>query len=295
MSTVGIIGLGNMGRGMATALIGAGFQVATVTRSSQSRSRPLPAGLEVRGSMAALLAQAEVVLLSLPDPQTVVQVVEGPDGIRAHGRAGLIVIDTTTSEPASTRRIAADLAERNISFVDAPVSGAPALAHQGKLTVMAGGTPAQLERAGPVLNAIAARVFHVGPSGAGHMAKLANNLMAAAHLLVAEEVVALAEAAGMERARFLEIVNASSGRSFVTERVYPDWILDGRFDLGFSIRLMRKDVRLAIQAAQRMPVFLPMVAAAATRWLDNSREIDDDEDVTFVAELTRRRMQAEAT
>jgi 3-hydroxyisobutyrate dehydrogenase len=295
MQAIGVIGLGNMGRGMALALQRAGFSVLGTAASPVTRAKRAKEGIAVADSLAEVAANADVIVLALPTPASVEQVVIGPDGLLAHGRRGLLVIDTTTSHPDLTRALADRLAGAGIALIDAPVSGAPEVALAGGLTMMIGGADADVVRAQPVLAALSAKRIHLGAVGAGHTAKLANNLLVASHFIMAAEVVRMAKEAGVATDQFIQVVNASSGRSFVTEHAFPKWILSGTFDLGFTAKLMRKDVRLAGDMIDKLKLDLPLVAEAVRLWADSAATLGDDEDVTRVVELgTRARNLAAA-
>jgi 3-hydroxyisobutyrate dehydrogenase len=153
---------------------------------------------------------------------------------------------------------------------------------------MVGGRAQALERARPVLDALAAKVVHVGDSGAGAVAKLANNLLCAAHLLTTGEAMGLAKAAGVAPARVLEAVNAASGRSAVSEVNMPRWILSGAFDSGFTMGLMRKDVRLAGRLAAATDAELPLSRAVVELWAASAAALADDADFNRIAALPDR-------
>jgi 3-hydroxyisobutyrate dehydrogenase len=293
IKTVGIVGLGNMGTGMALSLQRAGFRVLGTAASEQTRARASAQGIETLESPRVLARHCDAIVLSLPTPEAVASVVEA-QGLKAGGRRGQIVIDTTTSDAPTSRRIAASLQEAGIAFIDAPVSGGPDVARKGQLTMMLGGTAEDVARAEPVLQAIGALRVHVGPLGAGNLAKLANNLMAASHYLVASELMLLVQQAGLDVETFLQVVNASTGRSFITERVYPTWICSNRFDVGFAIKLMRKDVRLATEEIRRMGLALPVAALVAQEWLQSGEWVGDEEDITRIVELPARRAGKQA-
>ncbi|MGL5117500.1 MAG: NAD(P)-dependent oxidoreductase, partial [Beijerinckiaceae bacterium] len=197
---VAVIGLGQMGLGMATTLAGKGFAVIGHDVSEAAATRAREVGIPVAPSRAMALADTQVILLSLPLAAHVAETVEGPGGVLASAAPGTVIIDTSTSEAAVSRRLAALLAPRGIDFVDAPVSGGPAGARAGTLTVMLGGAVEAVSRARPALDAIAAKVIHVGASGAGNVAKLVNNLLVAVNLLTVSEAMRLSEAAGVPTA-----------------------------------------------------------------------------------------------
>ncbi|WP_237217889.1 NAD-binding protein, partial [Falsiroseomonas oryziterrae] len=163
----------------------------------------------------------------------------------------------------------------------APVSGGPAGAGAGSLTVMAGGAAEALEAARPVLARIAARIVHVGEAGAGQVAKLVNNLLVATHLVAAAEALRIGEAAGVPVASLLPVVNAASGRSAATEVNLPRWVLSGSFDSGFTAGLMRKDVRLAMELASAVGADPGACGRAAAAW--EAAPVGDDADFNRVA------------
>jgi len=284
---VGVVGLGRMGAAMAATLGRAGVPVAGFDIDGRARKGAAVAGLEVTGDLARLVADCPVLLASLPDDAAVTALVEGPHGILG-GPAGRLLIDTSTIEPATARSLAARLAAAGHAMLDAPVSGGPAGAAAGTLTVMVGGSAAALERAKPVLDALARTVVHVGDSGAGAVAKLANNLLCAAHLLTTGEALRLARAAGVEPARVLEAVNAASGRSAVSEVNMPRWILSGSFDSGFTMGLMRKDVRLAARLIEASGEAAPVSREVAACWAASAGTLADEADFNRIAALDER-------
>lgn len=285
MTTIGIIGLGNMGRGMALTLQRGGYRVLGFDVVAATRDALARDGIETHGEIAALCAAADMLVLSLPTAAIVEDVVTGPGGILAHRKDGLLVVDTSTSHPQTTRRLAELLAAAGMAMIDAPVSGGPKGALAGTMTMVIGGTDADVMRATPVLEAMSAKRVHVGPSGAGHMTKIINNLLCAAHLLTGAEAVRLARAAGIDAERMLEGINAGSGRSGVTLVNFPTWISNGAFDSGFTMKLMRKDVRLAEQVVGELGLDLPLAGATARIWAESAAAIADGEDFNRIVEL----------
>jgi 3-hydroxyisobutyrate dehydrogenase len=287
LQTIGIIGLGNMGRGMALTLLRKGFAVIGHDATPATRAALAAEGVAVRDSAAAAAGDCDMVVLSLPTADIVESVVAGPDGLAGSARPGLIVIDTSTSHPETSRRMASLLAGKGAAFLDCPVSGGPKGAHAGTMTMVIGGDSGALARAEPVLAAMTGKRVHVGPVGAGHATKLVNNMLCAAHLLLAGEALRMAGAAGVEPERLLAGLNAGSGRSGVTEVNLPLWVLNGAFDSGFTMKLMRKDVRLAAE------VFgadgLPMAAEAARLWASSADAIGDSEDFNRIVGFREKR------
>jgi 3-hydroxyisobutyrate dehydrogenase len=285
---IGLIGLGNMGRGMALTLKRKGFDVLGTDVNPSIRASLTKEGISVRETIGEVVSECDIVMLSLPTAHIVEQVVSGPNGILTNAKPGLLVVDTSTSHPETTRRLAGALNAAGMSMLDAPVSGGPKGAITGTMAMVIGGAKEDLERAEPVLAAMTAKRVHVGDIGAGHVAKIANNLFAAAHLLIAGEVTRMAAKAGVPTEQLLQGINAGSGRSFITEHSYPTWIMNGQFDSGFTMKLMRKDVRLSQELIAALAIDLPMAAKVAELWALSAESISDDEDFNRIVELGTR-------
>lgn len=236
----GFAGLGAMGGGMCRRLADRGFEVIAFD---------LDAGLVraagehpgVTGAADVPELAAPVVVTMLPDGAAVRSVAER---LLPHLAAGALIVDTGSSAPDDTRSLAELAGRHGVSVVDAPVSGSPAAARSGGLTLMAAGPAAAVDRAEPVLAALG-RVFRVGPSGAGHALKALNNLLSSINLAAVAEVMLAGRAYGLEPAVMLSVINASTGRNHASETKLPDHVLPGTFDSGFALRLMLKDIRIA--------------------------------------------------
>jgi len=193
-------------------------------------------------------------------------VLTGEGGLLGSPARHRLVIDTSTSDPDLTRTLHARLAAAGHALVDAPVSGGPAGAASGALSIMVGGVPEAVERAKPVLDILGQKVSVVGGPGDGHIAKLVNNVLVAGHLILAGEAMRVGVAAGATLDALLTVVNGASGRSAVTEVNYPRWIASGSFDSGFTMGLMAKDVGLALELAERTGLAIPMLREVRERW-----------------------------
>lgn len=240
IGSVGVIGLGAMGRPIAETLARAGFRVRGFD-TSEARRAGLP------GTVAALedLDGVDAVVLSLPNDA----VVDGVVKALCRFSAVPLIIDTSTVSPVTARLMSEAAYAAGGAYIDAPVSGGAAGAAGGSLLVMTGGDTAPIERAMPVLDVLARKVVRCGGPGSGAVVKLANNMLCAGHLLLAGEALRIAEAGGVEAGPLLEALNAGSGRSAVTEVNLPRWVLSGAFDSGFTLALMAKDARLAAELA----------------------------------------------
>jgi 3-hydroxyisobutyrate dehydrogenase-like beta-hydroxyacid dehydrogenase len=241
MPPVGIIGLGNMGGRIAGRLLAGGEEVVGYDTSAAAVDA---SGAAPSASVVEVVEAADTVLLSLPDSSVVEAVVLGEGGVLGSCRPSQVVVDLSTASPASTVRIHAALAERGAPYVDAGISGGAKAAEQGTLTIMAGGSAEALERVRPVLAHFAARVFHLGESGAGHTAKLLNNYLNGVSLAATAEVMIAARRAGLDLSQLLEVVNASSGVNFATLERFPHIVKGDYLEGGLTVDLMAKDVLL---------------------------------------------------
>jgi len=283
--TVGMIGLGNMGLGMASVLVAAGYTVFGFDPAAESSAKAARIGVTLADSAGEVFAKAPIVVLSLPTAAIVDKVVTGPDGVAARASGRCVVIDTSTSEPQASRRLAALLSKNGHGFLDAPVSGGPSGAASGKLAMMIGGAEQDLADARAVIDALATKVMHVGTSGAGNVAKLVNNLLVAAHMLTTSEALKLAQSAGVSAEAALGVINAATGRSAISEIHVPTWVTTERFDSGFSAGLMRKDVRLALAMAAEVGQTLPVGSLIGKLWEESRHTVPDEEDFTRLAAL----------
>ncbi|EHJ95823.1 NAD(P)-dependent oxidoreductase [Agrobacterium tumefaciens] len=277
---VGIIGLGSMGLGMAQTLAGKGFRTLGFDLSEERKELAQQSGVVAVDTIAHAFEESTFLVFSLPTAKDVASVVNDQiEILKSRSAQRVIIIDTSTSEPDVSRELAAKLALLGHGFLDAPVSGGPAGAASGKLTMMIGGTDEDVALARPAIEAMSAKALHVGPSGAGNVAKLVNNLLAAAHMVTTSEGLKLALAAGIDPEAALRVLNAASGRSMISEVHFPTWIMSDKFDSGFSMGLMRKDVRLAHELAARTGADLPMAEIVAKLW-SGSSDLKDSDDFT---------------
>ncbi|WP_042270474.1 NAD(P)-dependent oxidoreductase [Paraburkholderia heleia] len=285
MKTVGVIGLGNMGRGMALSLKRGGFNVLGFDAAPGVAAKLQEEGVQARASISDITRDADVLILSLPTSDIVEQVVLGEGGVAASAKPGLIVVDTTTAEPGSTRKVAAALAERKVGFVDGPVSGGPKGAATATMTMVLGGSDADVAAVEPILAVMSAKRVHVGPVGAGHVTKIINNMLTGVHLLAASEAVRAAEANGVDPEKLVEALNGGSGKNSATLTNYPTWIFNGKFDSGFTMKLMRKDVRLAMALLDSADATAPIAKEAGRLWAASADSIGDAEDFNRIVQF----------
>lgn len=260
---VAFLGLGAIGRPMAVHL--ARRHQLTVWNRTAERARSFAA--EYPATVAATpreaAAGAEVIITCLPTSQDVERLLEGADGLEAGLQPGALFLDCTSGDAATTRRLAARLAGKAVAFADAPVSGGTNGAAQGILTVMVGGDAAVFERALPVLQAFGKRIVHMGPLGSGDAMKAVNNTLLGVNILaLAEGLTALAKA-GVNPRVAVETLNASSGRSFVSEQLIPERVLTGAWPVTFRLALLDKDVGICIQLLRELGLPAPLLERAA--------------------------------
>ena len=246
--TVGFIGLGIMGRGMARNLLKAGFSVRVWNRT-QSRVDELAAeGAATAQDPASLAAQVDILITCVSDTPDVEAVLVGDNPPGAiHGlRPGSLVIDMSTISPHATRALAEKLQARGVEMLDAPVSGGSEGAARGTLTIMVGGAAEQVARARPVFEAMGKTITHVGDAGAGHAVKALNNYVSAAGLTAAAEALLAGQRFGLDPAVMTDVINSSTGKNNTTEHKVKQYMLNGAFNSAFSLQLMAKDLGIAM-------------------------------------------------
>ena len=283
----GFVGIGNMGAPMAAAVAGAGFSV-TVFDADSDRAAAFAgrAGVARAGSLPELAGSCDLVITMLPDDRIVRDVVlggrdQGPRLVDGLAR-GAVIVDMSSSAPDATRRLGADLAGFGVALLDAPVSGGVSRAVSATLSIMVGGDAAVLERALPVLSAMG-RPTHVGPLGSGHAAKVLNNMVSAAGLAVAAEALVIAERFGIAPETLVDVLNASTGRNNSTENKFRQFILNHRYDSGFALDLMVKDLGLAVDVARSQGVGAELGRACLDVWRRAQQTVPPGADHTEIA------------
>lgn len=244
---VAFLGLGAIGTPMATHV--AKQHQLTVWNRTAARAAEFAErhGATVASSPREAAAAAEVVITCLPTSSDVASLLDGPDGLLAGLARGSLFLDCTSGDPEATRQIGARLAPLGIEFADAPVSGGTNGAEAGTLTVMVGATEAVFARARPILECFGRRVEHMGPLGAGHAMKAVNNALLAVNVLAVGEGLTALVKSGIEARKAVEVLNASSGRSFVSEYLVPQRVLTRMWPLTFRLALLDKDARIAAE------------------------------------------------
>jgi len=246
---VGFVGLGNMGVPMASLLAGAGYKLVVADTNPEALERFVArVDCDQAGTLRDLGAQCRVVITMLPDGRAVRQVLMDEEGIAGALQPDSVVIDMSSSSPVGTRELAAELAERRIRLVDAPVSGGVRRAVDGTLAIMAGGAQEVIESVRGILESMGS-VHHAGAQGCGHAMKALNNYLSAGTLTLTAEAILAGTRFGLDAKTMLDILNVSTGRSNTTEYKYPTFIVPRTFNAGFTTGLMAKDLRLALDVA----------------------------------------------
>jgi 3-hydroxyisobutyrate dehydrogenase-like beta-hydroxyacid dehydrogenase len=277
---VGLVGLGLMGRPMAANLLKAGYEL-TVWNRTASRADALVAQGAKRAATPREVAEAsEVVFTIVSDPPALESVLWGEAGIFGGLRRGAVLVESSTVAPELEKRAAAAAASKGAEFLEAPVTGGTWGAEKGELVFMVGGDAATLQRVEPVMQAVGKRFFHLGPVGAGQTVKLAMNLLLAVQVEAFAEALALVTRAGIAGEKLVDVMQSSMGRSGLLDIKAP-MMLKGEYKPSFPLRLMHKDMSLALDLANQLGVPLP--AAAATREILSATKGAATEDVDFSA------------
>lgn len=263
MAKVGFIGLGAMGRPMAGNLAKKGFELVVHDVRAEPVEALVKLGAQLANGIAGVAQAAEIVITMLPDSPDVEAVMLGPDGVAANGRAGQLVMDMSTVDPATTDRVAAALGKQGMAFVDAPVGRLAAHAERGESLFMVGGRAEDVARVRPLLDAMGTTVFHCGPAGAGMRTKLVNNYLAIFSCMLNAEALALAAAFKLDLQTTLDVIHGTTAVNGQNKINFPNKVLKGDTAPGFRIALAHKDASLITEAARKAGV--PMFVGAAAR------------------------------
>lgn len=279
--TIAFVGLGNMGYPMVLNLVGKGYQVRGFDLSKDAVAKAVAAGAVKAATAAEAVADAQALVLMLPNSRIVGSVVEDlivsgalPDGTT--------VIDMSSSEPVATRELGARLREAGVGLVDAPVSGGVTGAQKATLSIMAGGDDEDVEHVTELLSTLGT-VIRTGPLGSGHAMKAFNNLLSATHLWATSEVMIAGQRFGLDPATMLTVFNGSSGRSGSTQNKWPNFILPGSYDSGFGLALMLKDMKIALGIADAASTDLVLGEAAVDLWSKAAYDLAPTADHTEIA------------
>ena len=282
MDKIGFIGLGNMGRPLADRLI-KNYQLYAFDLDKNNLQYFTNKGAVACSSPSEVASHVNHIFLCLPTSKIVEAVVNGDNGLTVSAKRGAYIIDMTTGEPEITRKISNSLEEKEINFIDAPVSGGPKGAHQGNIAVMVGGTESQFAEIKPIMDDISSNIFYAGKIGSGHSIKAGNNLLNLICRMATFEVISLLVKDGVDPKKAVEIIQKSSGRNYATEITLPDNILSGKMMQGFSTGLMKKDAGVATKIANLNQVEIPLGKLAQELLESTIDQFGDDADMSNVA------------
>jgi len=283
---ISLIGLGLMGRPMGMNLLKAGYALAVWNRTASRAEELVAAGAKLAKSPQEAAASADFLLTMVSDPPALEQVLWGPNGAMPALKRGAIYVDSSTVSPALARKTAAACTERGVRFLDAPVTGGDWGAKKGELVFMIGGDAETLKEAEPILSVMGKKLFHLGPHGAGQTIKLAMNMILALQVDALAEALALVTRAGIQGEKLVEVMQSTMARSGVLDVKAPN-LLKGEYVPSFPLRLMHKDLGLALDLANQIGVALPATAAARETYSYVKGAAKEDLDYSAVMKFWR--------
>lgn len=279
---IGFVGMGVMGAPMAAQLSRAGYPLVVFDKhrptAEQVTSQLKDAAI---GETPAEVAGAcDMVITMVPNGRVVQKIVLDDDGLLKGFKKGALLLDTSSSEPWLTRDTAAALAQKGVGMVDAPVSGAQAGAQAGTLVFMVGGKKSAVDRVRPLLDIMGEKIFHLGPIGSGHIMKCINNLITAMTFMATAEAMALGKAFGLDPYVMTEVLNVSTGMSWISQTHIRQRILNRKFDDPFKLELMVKDIGIAMELADSREIPLPLSSLGHHLWRASSRQTEPDASIS---------------
>lgn len=284
--SIGFIGLGLMGKPMAQNLLKAGFPLTVWNRTASKADDLVRGGAKLVASPREVAERSDVLITIVSDPPAVEEVLF-KEGALAALRKGSVLVDSSTVSPELARKLAKVCADRGVDFLDAPVTGGTWGAEKGELVFMIGGEESVYERVRPALDAMGKKFFLLGPNGAGQTIKLAMNLLYALEVQAFAESLALVAAGGVEPEKLVEVMQSSMGRAPILDIKAP-FMLKNEFPASFPLRLMHKDVRLALELARQRKVDLPAGSAAYATYSAVKEQSNDDPDYAAVARFWKK-------
>jgi 3-hydroxyisobutyrate dehydrogenase len=286
---IGLIGLGNMGGRIAKRLIEKGNRLKVFDVNGDVLNHFESLGAEVVHTPAELAEASPYVITVLPNAHIVKSVTLGENGLISGFKPGSTLIDMTTSIPVVTKEIGQELARHGVRMLDAPVSGGVKKAEQGTLAVMVGGEEDVFKKALPILQDIGTNITHVGSLGAGHTIKALNNLISASTLAITAEAMAVGVKLGLDPNKMLQVINTSSGRNNSSEVKFPEQVLTRKFEVGFTLDLMCKDLTIAMELARntKTPMFISSSVFQLWQyaWSQGGGEMDHTAIVKYIEEM----------
>ena len=283
LKRIAFAGIGNMGWPMAANLVKAGFDVTVCdVVPGRAASFATETGAKAAATPAEAAAGADCVVMIVPTSK---QVGEAVEAMLPSLKPGMLVIDMTSGQPGRTREIAAMLASHGVPMIDCPVSGGVPRAKSGQLAIMVGGPDAEIDRAEPVLKAMGTSVYRCGDIGAGQAMKALNNLVSAGGYLIGIEALLIGQRFGLDPTTMVDVLNASSGMNNSTQKKFKEYVLSRRFDAGFGLDLMVKDLSIALEVGRETATPAPFSALCREMWLAAATTLGPGADHTAVAKM----------
>lgn len=277
-----------MGYHFAIHFLKANIDVGIFDKNPEVMDELARLGARTFATPRTLSQEYPYIITMLPDDRAVKTVVLGEDGIINGFQSDSMLIEMTSSNPSVTKELATVLLKKGMRMIDAPVSGGVQRAKDGTLTIMVGGDKDDFIEALPILRIIGESIFHVGGIGSGHTMKALNNLISATTMAVTAECIAIGVKYGIDPGKFIEIINRSTGRSHTSEEKFPQQILTRKFNGGFALDLMVKDMGIAMQLADEWKTPVPVASAAYQIWKQACLNSKPEEDhTTFIKEIER--------
>lgn len=283
LKRIAFAGIGNMGWPMAANLVKAGFEVTVCdVVPGRAASFATETGAKAAATPAEAAKGADCVVMIVPTSK---QVGEAVEAMLPSLKPGMLVIDMTSGQPGRTREIAAMLAGHGVAMIDCPVSGGVPRAKSGQLAIMVGGPAAEIDRAEPVLKAMGTSIYRCGDIGAGQAMKALNNLVSAGGYLIGIEALLIGQRFGLDPTTMVDVLNASSGMNNSTQKKFKEYVLSRRFDAGFGLDLMVKDLSIALEVGRETTTPAPFSALCREMWLAASTSLGPGVDHTALAKM----------
>ena len=287
--TIGFVGVGSMGWPMATLLHKAGYALQVLDASAErAQAFASEIGATVAASGRALAATSDIIITILPTSAIVDTVLNAPDGVLAGLKPGAIVIEMSSGVPTVTRTLAGQVAASKGYLVDAPVSGGVPRAKTGELAIMFGGSAELLERVRPVLSCMGTSITHTGDVGSAHAMKALNNLVSAGGFLIGVEALLIGKRFGLDPAAMVDVLNSSTGMNNSTQKKFKQFVLSGKYNSGFGLDLMVKDLSIALGIGKDTNTPTPFAAMCREMWASSAQLLGPGQDHTAVAKMSEK-------
>jgi len=284
---IGFIGLGAMGEPMAARLATAGFPLAVHDADAARTARVARSlGVAAAASPRDAASACDILVTMLPSSAIVEKVLEGPDGALAGLVSGALIVDMSSGVPDVTRSLAERIAAQGVAMIDAPVSGGVSRAKTGELAIMAGGDAAAIDRAEPALAAMGSSVIRTGGIGSAHAMKALNNLVSAGGFLIGIEALLIGQRFGLDPALMVDVLNVSTGMNNSTQKKFKQYVLSRKFDAGFGLDLMVKDLGIALGVANATATPAPFSGLCKDIWAGAQKVLGPGQDHTAVAKFS---------